>query len=69
MPNTFVSFQVTFVTQAPAFTVDTAACPMVTTNVTVLRSIKATDAKVSFIENFYCSRCMMCFIDVISFQI
>lgn len=37
--------KVTFVTQAPAFTVDTAECPMVTPNVTVLRSIKATDAK------------------------
>ena len=56
MPNTLVSFQVTFVTQVPAFTVDTAECPMVTTNVTVLRSIKATDAKVSFIKKLYCSR-------------
>lgn len=69
MPNTLVSFQVTCVTQAPVFTMDTAECIMVTPNVTVLRSIKATDAKVSFIKNLYSSRCMMCFIDVISFQI
>lgn len=68
MPKILVSSQTTCVTQARAFTVDTAEFTMVTTNVTVLRSIKATDAKVSFIKRIYCSLLMMCFIDVINFQ-